>query len=45
MMALVEDETEVLPITMERFLKKQSSDNFCKRLPTVAYTTSLFDIE
>lgn len=45
-MALVEDEKEVLPITMEKFLKDQSMEPFCKvSLTTVRHTSSLFDVD
>lgn len=45
MMALVEKEQYVLPITLKKLLKKQCTDPFCKDCyAEIGDTTSLFDV-
>lgn len=42
-MDIAEEEKEVLPITIEEFLKEQKTGAYCKEaLATVGHTTSLF---
>lgn len=46
MMAIAEEEYEVLSITMEEFLKGRKTDAYCKEaLSTVRHITSLLDID